>query len=227
MDQLTVPTCDLLALLRDVSAAASRDDHTPWVCGVLLHTAADDHGDTVLVASATDRYIALHGTTPVAGALPAPLWLANDQVAQILATIRPYSSRKRTLLAETAIAVQDGRVTFRQLALDNLAEMAVTVTHNTAAKAFPDIARVISEAAGRDDTTCDFHVDGARIGRFARIAAARGISLHIRATGPNKPVIVQTGRDLVGIAMPIRVGSEKAEPMPVAVYPLPVLESAA
>lgn len=213
-DNLTVPTCDLLALLRDTSAFASRQHYVPGLAGVLLHTATDDRGDTLLVGSATDRFCATQITTGATGALPAPVFLTLDQTRQIITAMRPYSSRKRTALAETAITVGEGRVTIRQLALDRLADMSVTVPHEPASNTFPDIARLIREASDREGTGDPFHLDGAQLARFARIAGLRGGAMKIRTTGTNRPVVVQIGR------------ANDAELVPVVAYPAPVLEAA-
>jgi hypothetical protein len=224
-DMITVPSVHLLALLRDVQVAASTEDVLPFINGVMLHSATGERGDDRLVATATDRFCALHGSVQVSGQLSAPVYLRVAQIAQIAATLRPYTSRKRTGLAETSISVADGKVKIGQVSLDGLADVSVTFAHD-AGSTFPTVPRIFTEAMGREASLAPFHVDGNRLVKFARIGAARGLSMRLQSTGENKPVLVTFDSELVGLLMPIRVGEEKSRPLVVPVYPVPVLDEA-
>lgn len=221
---LTVRSGALAVLLRDVRRAAAGRDDSPALAGVLLHTATDDEGRNLLAATASDRFCALHGHIPAPGQLPAPVWLTTDQVAQVLSVMGPYTTRKRATSSETEIAVVDGQVTFRQVALDGLADISVSFAHDTGT--FPDVAKILRTAMEAEPSSDTWHVNGAKLGMFAQIASSRREYLRIRATGPRKPVVVQMGAGLVGLLMPVRADSERTPHLDVPVYGLPVLEPA-
>lgn len=172
---MTVPSVQLLALLRDVRQAASA------------------------------------------------VFLRNAQLTQIASTLRPYTSRKRTGMAETAIEVDGGKVTFRQVSLDSLADVSISFTFDPDHD-FPKIALIFSGCMSRDPSPEPYHVDASRLVKFARIGAVRGGPvMRVQSTGANKPVLVTFDPDLVGLLMPVRVGDEAARPL-VPVYPVPVLD---
>jgi hypothetical protein len=219
---LVVSSADLASLLRDVKRAASADDTLPVIAGVMLYVAQKD-GAPVLTASATDRFSALYGHIRAAVTLPGRLWLTNRQVAQVITSVRPFTSRKRAAVSQVEIRIVDGMVTFRQLALDDLADVAVTFKASER-RNFPDLSNLIEKARAREGSGDPCHIDGRRLAVLAQIAADRRENLRIRMTGHASPVIAQVGVDLVGILMPARVGSESETALDVPVFPLPVLD---
>ena len=219
---LTVSSGALATLLRDVRRAASKDDMLPMIAGVMLHTSTDGDDKPVLAATATDRFTMLHGHIPAPDQLPTRVWLSNDQVTQVLGVMRSYITRKRATSSETEIILDGDRVTFRQVALDGLADISVSFTHDVGD--FPKVEKILRDALAADASPDMWHCDGAKLAMFAQIASARREYLRIRSGGKAKPVVVQMGTDLLGLLMPVRADSERIPSLDVPVYGLPVLQ---
>lgn len=213
-----VPTAALLTLLRDVHRCASDDTTLAMIAGVLLHTSTDERtGKQVLAASATDRFMLMHGAVPASGAPLGRVFLSNEQVRQLTSMLRPYTTRKRTALAETAISIEGDRVSIRQVSLDGLGELATTFAHNEG-RTFPRIAKLLQDALDDEPPAEATHVDGGRLAMFARVASVRREPMRLRGGG-TKPVTVQIGAELIGLLMPIRSDGSPA----VGVHAAPAL----
>lgn len=225
-DQITVPTSELLALIRDVKQAASVDPTLPMLDGVMLNTSHDEKRGHRLVATATDRYCILQGTAGASGSLAQRLFLTNQQLAQVSASLRPYGSAKRVGVAQTSITIADGKVTIEQLSLDQLGAVSVSFKHN-AMENFPDLGKILRDNIEREPSTDMYHVDGARMATFARIAASLRAPMSVRSTGAAHPVIIQIGRDLLGMLMPMRTGAEATAPIDIPEYVAPVMDESA
>ena len=221
MTTLSVSSTDLAALLRDVKQAASTDEHLPMMAGVLLHTARTEDGDTVLVATATDRYCLLQGHARVeSGELPGPVWVRHGQLSQLAAVLRPFTSRRRAGTAQTEGSVADGKVTVRQAVLDDLANVSVSFEHDPG-EGFPDVLKVLSAALEAGPADQSFSVEGSRLALVARIATQRGVTMRVRSSGANRSVVVQIGGNLVGLVMPVRVSNTDSRPVPVFTVEVP------
>lgn len=213
---LTVSSANLAQLLGDVVKTAGSDGTLPMLAGVTIYTAVDKGGDTVLVAASTDRYCALLGHVKASGTLPHKLWLTRGQVSQIRTAVSPYTSRRRALDSQVEILVEDGKVTFRQIALDDLAAVAVTFPAKEGDG--PKIGELIEKARELAVSDEPFHVDGKRIALFAQIAGSRRGVLSMQSRGATKAVFCQIGDNLVGLLMPVRPGSETSKPLDAPIY---------
>jgi hypothetical protein len=221
---LSVNSSALAALLRDVRQGASKDSGLPMLAGVLLHTARAENGGTVLAATATDRYVLLHGhVADVTGDLPSQLWLTNSQVSQVMAMLRPYTTRRNAIGQRTEITVEDGKVGFAQAQLDSdLGSISLTFALN--AGVFPDFPKLIAKARDAEPSPDLFAINGENLVKIARIAAQRGEFMRMRSSGRTQPVLVEIGREFIALAMPVRLGDREALDIPV--YPVPVLDEA-
>lgn len=222
MTTLSVNSSALAILLRDVRQASGQDSGLPMLSGVQLWTASAPDGTPVLVASATDRYCLLQGhVSGVVGSLPGPVWLRNGQVSQLMSILRSFTSRRRASDGQTEITVDDDRVSVRQALLGDDVNVALSFAHDVGAD-FPDIMKLIRPAMDAGPADNAFHIDPRHLVKLARIAAARGFPMRVRASGSAKPVVVQIGTNLVALAMPIRPSAEADVP----VFAAPVLAEA-
>ncbi|MBN9791255.1 hypothetical protein DMP17_21985 [Pseudonocardia sp. TMWB2A] len=223
---ITVDTPVLVRLLVDVREAASKDRSLPFLAGVALIVAERDDRH-VLVATATDRFMALQGSVPVVadGQLGQRLFLSHQQLAQLLAALRPHTARSLNSVAQTTITVEDGQVTFSQASLGDLASVSVQFAHN-AADGFPDIGKVMAQCLIKDVAAEPVFVAASKLVVFARIAARRGVSLSFRSTGTKQAVVLGIG-NLVGILMPREPGTDETVlPDDMTIYPtVSVLEA--
>lgn len=225
--RLSVAALD--ALLRDVRQGASRGDTLPMLCGVLLHT-AETNGRTVLVATSTNRYVAIQGRATAEGSVPR-LWLTWQQIKQVRAQLGPLTRRRYAYNARASITVDGERVTIRATADDSTAakadrlaavELAVDLDANPD---FPDVPKLIraalDDAPAAEPATVNPHLLHRTIGKAA---ARRGYTAALRmwSTGERKPVIAQADADLVAMIMPTKqdVGGEPV------IHPLPATAKA-
>jgi hypothetical protein len=199
---VTIRSAELRALLGDVQRAASGDRTMPMLNGVLLHTDTHPRLGHVLVASATDRYVAVQGCAEAQGTLPGRVFLPLRQITQILSVTRPYTTRNRAADAQTEIAVADGQVTVRQLALPVHDLGAVTVTfpaghgHN-----FPDIGQLWKRDV--EPAADPVSLSGAALALLGRLATGRE-PVRIMFRGSSRTVVAHVGDRLSVLVMPVR-----------------------
>lgn len=186
---ITTDSGGLAKLLAAVRTAAATDDLMPGIAGVLLHTTLTDAG-VVLAATATDRYMALHGHLPASGPLwPAPVWLTSDQVAQVLAVL--HTARG----GEAEVGVDGAQVVVRT------AGATVHLPHERGID-FAKVLALFQLALAAAPCDVSVTVDGARLARLAQLADGR--DMRVRCTGPDQPVLVQFGAHLAGLLTPAR-----------------------
>lgn len=226
MTTFSLPSAALFDLLRDVREAASSADIVPMICGVMIHTATAANGKTVLVATATDRFMLLHGHVAIEyGELPGRVWLNNGQVAQLLAMLRPYTTRKRGAVSSTIVTVKDGGVRFEQVTLEGDDLGAIGVTFPLAEGDFPQFEKLIDGARNAEPSTDAVAIKGDLLIRIARIAARRGEPMRMRSRGVSKATIVEIGSDLLALAMPVRL-DDRTRTLDIPVYPAPTMGDA-
>lgn len=214
-------SAELHSLLTAVRTAAGAEETLPMIAGVLLHTARDERRGDVLVATATDRYRALQGSASTSGQIPARVWLTRQQVTQVLAITRPYTTRRRAAESQVEITVTDDTVTVRQLALDGLADIAVTFPAD-AEHDFPDVGKIITDNLAKPRSDQPFAVVGkylADMGRLVRL----GEPMQVHSTGADKPLVVHIGDRLVALLMPVRLSDERAAQV-APVFSLPTVK---
>lgn len=100
---VSVEAAEFRRMLRASLIAAAGPGDAPGIVGVLLHTAATDTGQSVLVATATDRFLLSHIHMPCEGSLDEPVFVASGNV-------RLMAAAARKIAGSVAFTIGDGRI---------------------------------------------------------------------------------------------------------------------
>jgi hypothetical protein len=199
---ITLPAAAFRSLLLDLSHAADDEDRVKMLSGVLLYT-ADLKGTTVLVGSASNRYLAAQGHVAVNSGQPGVrMWLTRKQITQISTLTRFYVG-KRSVPAEVSITLNDGVFSFRVLALDGFGAISVDVpaVENTD---FPSVSKLLAKVPG--PSVEPVSIAPRWLTRLIRMCHDDRENLVIETHGSGKPVKVTIGDRLWAIVMPVRLG---------------------
>ena len=214
MTAIVLPTAVFVNLLADVSQAASRDEHLSMLAGVMLHT--DTHkGQTVLVATATDRFTLIQGHAPVAAGPPDQrLWLTGRQVSQLRGILRPFTTRRVAASSQLAIELVGDMVHFRQLALEGFAGVALSLPIEPGE--FPNVIKIAQPSEPYVPSDQPVTIDPRYLRRMAALCRS-GENVTVQFHGPAKPAWITIGDNagsrLWAIVMPIRQESISAAPV--------------
>jgi DNA polymerase III sliding clamp (beta) subunit (PCNA family) len=190
---VTVNASELLNILTKVSAFASTDRTIPMLNAVRLEAS-----DGVLIAMATDRYVAAIMTLPYEGNGSFVFHASLADVKTLLAIVKRTD---RYATSPVALSVSDGYpATLHVKTYDG------TSTFRDETADFPKLRAIVPDA--RKDSPIDaIAVDPKLLARFSKVATKDNQPLRLHFTGSLKPIRLEIGTDFVGLIMPMRVAS--------------------
>lgn len=196
-----LPMGEFVGLLTDAARIASTDPTVRMLCGVLLHTTTH-HDRTVLVASATDRYMMVQAHAPLrSGDLPGRLWLTNDQIRRLRALFGT-PTRRRSKARDVRIAVSRRSNSCIISEFDEPGgAAALSLAPIDTRPDFPDIAEMVRRERHRHDDPVEVNP---RLLARATALCRPGEALRIELTGQHSPIHITIGERLWAYLMPRR-----------------------
>lgn len=189
---ITATAAGLLHLFRVILPFACRDETLPPICTVRLHTATVDDS-TVLVATATDRFVLGQIHMPVSGTLPGAHLIPADHVQKMLAilgAVEPDRSIDLSIM-DDSIQIMGGGATLTGRLYDG--QFPDAIGNLLAANSEPP-----TEPAGT------VPVDARRLAPF--IATADQLDdvsiMRVEHAAADRPVRIRIGDRFRGLAMP-------------------------
>lgn len=205
----TVDVGQFLELLTDVARASSTDPTLPMINGVLLHGDTYD-GKSLLVATATDRFILAHASVNATGAPLPESFIRLDDVKRIIAVLRTLPRGSTLLEIGTS---KDKAVRFSAREASVTADPPFDPPSNFGFVSFRKLFEVETPAKDANQVG----VNGVLLSRLTAVARSRREYMHIRVAGRNQPTVVQIGQRFRALIMPVR--TDEPDALPVFVPP--------
>jgi hypothetical protein len=216
MSDVTVASCDLRRVLRDVLPFTGRDEN------VALDSVCLEASGGTFSATATDRYTLGHSRATCTGEFGQRAVITRH-AARAIKRMLPCGPTPHAFDQKVALSVEGNALRLRTGTADSRSELNLLVPLSLVT--FPEYTAILTKFT--DDTP------GRPLGftphflaRFAKIGERYERPLRVFTHDPTSPVFVEVGDTFVGVTMPVRLPESLTGPtVPIghaAAVPAPV-----